>query len=75
MITMKCTIKLVWDEEAQVWYTQTADVPGLALSAPVYDDLLVIVKEVVPELLEENCAYNGLIYINFESVRIDKVIA
>ena len=72
---MKCIIKLIWDEEARVWYTQTDDVPGLALSAPVYDDLVAIVREVVPELLEENCGYNGLIYLNFESVRIDKVSA
>ena len=72
---MKCTIKLVWDEEAHVWYTQTDDVPGLALSASLYDELVDIVRDVVPELLEENCGYNGLIYLNFESVRIDKVSA
>ena len=72
---MKCTVKLVWDEEAQVWYTQTDDIPGLALSAPVYDELVAIVRDVAPELLEENIGYNGIIYINFESVRIDKVSA
>ena len=72
---MKCTVKLIWDEDAQVWYTQTDDVPGLALSAATYDELVEIVRNVTPELLEENCSYIGLIYLNFESVRIDKVSA
>ena len=72
---MKCTVKLIWDEEARVWYTQTDDIPGLALSAPVYDELVAIVRDTAPELLEENCDYSGPIYLNFESVRIDMVSA
>ena len=72
---MKCNIKLIWDDEAKVWYTQTDDVPGLALSASSYDGLVAVVRDVAPELLEENCGYIGPIYLNFESVRIDKVCA
>ena len=75
MNRMKCIVKLIWDEEAQVWYTQTEDVPGLALSAPTYDELVAIVRDVAPELLEENLNYNGLIHLIFESVRIDTVSA
>ena len=70
---MKCTVKLIWDDEAQVWYTQTDDVPGLALSAPTYDGLVSIISEIALELLEENCGYSGPVYLNYESVRIDKV--
>jgi hypothetical protein len=72
---MKCTVTLIWDEEAHVWYTQTDDIPGLALSAPTYDGLVSVVSQVAPELLEENKGYTGLIYLIFESVRIDKVSA
>ena len=72
---MKCKIKLVWDDEAQVWYTQTNDIPGLALSASTYDELVSIVRDVTPELLEENKGYVGIIYLDFEALRIEKVSA
>ena len=26
---MKCTVKLVWDNEADIWYTESEDIPGL----------------------------------------------
>ena len=63
---MKCKIKLIWDDEAQVWYTQSNDISGLALSAPTYDGLVSIVRDVAPELLEVNNSYTGIIYLDFD---------
>jgi len=30
---MKCIVKLIWDDEAQVWFTRTNDIPGLCLES------------------------------------------
>ena len=54
---MKCTVKLVWDSEAAIWYTETEDVPGLVLHAPSFDELVEKVRLESPDLLEENVNY------------------
>ena len=51
---MKCRVKLIWDEEAQVWIATSDDVPGLILESGSYDALVEKVKFAIPELLELN---------------------
>lgn len=51
---MKCKVKLIWDEEAQVWIATSDDVPGLILESGSYDALVEKVKFAIPELLELN---------------------
>jgi hypothetical protein len=71
---MKCTIKMVWDSEAQIWYTESNDVPGLVLHAATFDDLVKRACDVSPELLEENLNYVGPVHLSFECERIEKDI-
>ena len=72
---MKCTVKLVWDDEAHVWITDSSDVPGLFLESESFDELITKVRAAAPELLLLNCKYEGPVYINFEAVRITTGLA
>ena len=74
MNMMKCTVKFVWDEEAQVWITDSNDVPGLFLESESFDQLIQNVKEAAPELLFLNCKYEGPVYLIFEVVRIENCL-
>ena len=67
---MKCTVKLVWDDEAKVWITDSNDVPGLFLESESFDELIEKVRVAAPELLLLNFNYEGPVYLNFEAVRI-----
>jgi len=67
---MKCTVKLIWDDEAHVWITDSNDVPGLFLESESFDILIEKVRAVAPELLLMNYKYEGPVYLNFEAVRI-----
>ena len=68
---MKCTVKLIWDDEAQVWYTKSSDIPGLFLESESFDALIEQVRLASPEMLELNCHYVGPIHLIFEAVRIE----
>ena len=71
---MKCMVKLIWDGEAKIWYTETDDVPGLVLHAPSFDELIERVVLASPELLEDNLNYVGPVHISFECERIEEGI-
>lgn len=71
---MKCTVKLIWDSEAAIWYTESTDVPGLVLHAATFDKLVERVCLVSPDLLEENLNYVGPVHISFECERIEEGI-
>ncbi len=47
-------VKAEWDEEAEVWYVSQSDVPGLAAEAATPQEMIDLVGELVPELLELN---------------------
>ena len=68
---MKCTVKLIWDDEARVWYTDSNDLP-VFLNDGSYDDLIERVRVAAPEVLEESSGYIGPIDLIFESVRVEK---
>ena len=67
---MKYDVRLVWDEQARVWYTNT-DIPGLCLESDTFDGLVEEVKLAAPEMLELNCGYTGPVHLVFEAVRIE----
>ena len=72
---MKCIVKLVWDSEADVWITQSDDIPGLFLESPSFDALIDRVRKAAPEMLELNRGYVGPISISFEAERIETELA
>jgi predicted RNase H-like HicB family nuclease len=47
-------VKAEWDAEAGVWVASSEDVPGLATGADTLEQLIEKLKQVIPELLEEN---------------------
>ena len=67
---MKYNVRLIWDEEARTWFTQT-DIPGLCLEAETFDQLVEEVRLAAPEMLELNCDYTGPVHLIFEAIRIE----
>ena len=67
---MKYNVRLIWDNEARVWFTQT-DIPGLCLEADTFDKLVDEVRLAAPAMLELNCDYTGPIHLIFEAVRVE----
>jgi predicted RNase H-like HicB family nuclease len=45
------TVNVAWDDEAAVWYAQSAELPGLQLCAPSLDSLLREAEDAALELL------------------------
>lgn len=43
-----------WDPEAQVWWAESEDLPGLVTEAGNIPDLIQRVMEVAPELIQDN---------------------
>jgi len=71
---MKCSVKLVWDNEADVWITESDDVPGLLLESPSFDELVERVRKAAPEMLELNRGYVGPVILEFESERVERAL-
>ena len=71
---MICTVKLVWDAEAEVWITESNDIPGLILGSPSFDKLVERVKMAAPEMLELNFGYVGPVNLLFEAERMESAM-
>ena len=50
----KFIVTAKWDDEAHVWVATSDDIPGLATEAKNLDTLLRRIKDVAPELIEDN---------------------
>ena len=72
---MKCIVKLVWDNEANVWITESDDIPGLFLESPSFDTLIERVRRAAPEMLELNLGYIGPVSLSFEAERVETGLA
>jgi len=68
---MKYIVRLIWDDEANIWYTESDDMP-IFLNDYSYDNLIERVRAAAPEVLEEAYDYVGPINLTFESERIEK---
>ena len=53
------TIHAKWDDDAQVWFVDQSDIPGLATEAPTPELLIKHVRELVPDLINLNSLENG----------------
>ena len=51
---MNYTVLFTWDDEAGVWIATSPDIIGLVLESASLDELMVRVRDAVPELLELN---------------------
>ena len=47
-------IQLVWDDEAEVWFATSDDIPGLILEDESADKLIQRVMLAAPEIIELN---------------------
>ena len=66
---------MVWSKESETWYAESADVPGLATGARTFDKLVESVKNIVPEMLEDNLQYTGPVELQYDVERIDVLAA
>lgn len=48
------TIYAKWDDEAQVWFVDQTDIPGLVTEAPTPEQFIEHVKELALDLIEMN---------------------
>ena len=70
---MVCRAKLIWDDG--IWYskvhTEAGDNVGLTLESGSFDALVERVKVALPEMLELNFGYSGVIHLSIEAERND----
>jgi hypothetical protein len=53
-VLMNITVTVARDGEAEVWYVEDGNVPGLSTGADTPDELVEKLKVAIPELLAEN---------------------
>ena len=70
---MKYTMNIIWDEEAQVWYSDSSELP-VFLNDASYDNLIARIRAAATDVLENMNGYVGPINIIFESVRVEKAL-
>lgn len=56
---MDYTVEAVWDPEAGVWVAGSEDVPGLVAEAATVEELIEVVKDLIPDLLAANGIHDG----------------
>ncbi|GHT53272.1 antitoxin HicB [Spirochaetia bacterium] len=66
---MEYKILLTWDDEAQVWFAESDDIPGLILESGSLDTLIERVKIAAPELLEISGITHTNIHLFFKMER------
>ena len=51
-VMVEYTVSLLWDDDAQVWYCTSVDIPGLILESASLDNLLDRARHAAFELLK-----------------------
>ena len=72
---MEFTIKLIWDNEACRWYSDSDDKLNLVLESNSFDALVERLRVAAPEMAELNYGYKGDIKLKFEVERTEFVKA
>jgi hypothetical protein len=67
------TIKLNWDNDANVWIATSEDIAGLVLESGSLDALIERIRFAVPELLLLNGKQDKLFSVCFKSERYDTI--
>jgi predicted RNase H-like HicB family nuclease len=62
-------IEVNYDTEAQVWWAESEDLPGLVSEAATLDELIDRVTAVAGELLSANGAAPGVVRLEFSTTR------
>ena len=70
---IKCTINIIWDNEASVYIATSDDVPGLVLESGSFDGLLERVRYAVPELLSLTSLRPEIIDYSYVTNRNDRI--
>ncbi|MDH5772901.1 MAG: DUF1902 domain-containing protein [Rhodospirillaceae bacterium] len=52
-------VKAEFDKEAKVWFVSSSDVPGLNVEAESPEELVTILKDLIPQLLIANGVLEG----------------
>ena len=71
---MQCKVKILWDNEADIWVAKSDDLPGLALESGSCDALIEKVKYIVPELMDINDMKADFCDLNFVADRLERVL-
>ena len=71
---MQCKVKILWDNEADIWVAKSDDLPGLALESGSCDALIEKVKYIVPELLDMNDIKADFCDLNFVADKLERVL-
>ena len=69
------TVLWTWDEEAQVWYCTSEDIPGLILESGSLDVLIERARYAAPELLELMGHDSANASLSFNAERLAMVYA
>jgi predicted RNase H-like HicB family nuclease len=59
METRKIVVRATWDPEARVWSAASDDVYGLAAEAETFEELMAVLDELIPELVDLNGLAGG----------------
>lgn len=46
-------IRAAWDDEAQVWYIEDTDIPGLVTESETLEGLRQRIRNILPDLLQD----------------------
>jgi predicted RNase H-like HicB family nuclease len=46
-------VRAAWDDEAKVWYVEESDIPGLATESETLEGLRQRIRDIIPDLLED----------------------
>jgi hypothetical protein len=47
-------VNAIWDADSKVWIAESEDVPGLAIGADTFGQLIERLEVAIPEMLAEN---------------------
>jgi len=53
-------VRAAWDEEAQVWYVEESDIPGLATEADSLEALRERLRVIIPDLLSDRMRFEEM---------------
>lgn len=72
---MSYKIKMLWDDEADVWVATSDDVPGLVLESGSFDALIERLKVAIPELVRLNGDVSRAYNLEFSATRMESIVA
>ncbi len=59
MLSQAFYVKAEWDDDEKVWFIDSTNVPGLNVEAATREELLSLLDDLVPDLLEANGAFGA----------------